>query len=70
MKKLLVAILFIQITAFIPSGQTVYICKGPESKRYHFSANCRGLSNCSTRIYEVPLEEAEGLGRTICGWED
>jgi len=48
----------------------VYICKGKSSKRYHYKKNCRGLSNCSTKIYEVTLSEAKDLGRTLCGWED
>lgn len=44
----------------------VYICEGPYSKVYHKSATCRGLSNCSTRIYKVTLEEAQKLGRRPC----
>lgn len=48
----------------------VYICKGKSSKRYHYDKYCRGLSNCSTKTYEVSLSEAKELGRTLCGWED
>lgn len=48
----------------------VYICKGKYSKRYHYDKSCRGLSNCSTNIYKVDLNEAKRLGRTLCGWED
>ncbi|WP_299436257.1 hypothetical protein [uncultured Maribacter sp.] len=48
----------------------VYICKGKGSKRYHYSKHCRGLSNCSTNVYEVTLSKAKGIGRTLCGWED
>ncbi|MDX5326878.1 MAG: hypothetical protein LPK80_11535, partial [Bacteroidota bacterium] len=48
----------------------VYICKGPQSKRYHLDQNCRGLRNCSTRVYKVSLEEAQRMKRTLCGFED
>ena len=47
----------------------VYICKGPDSKRYHYTKECRGLKNCSTKIYEVTLSEAKKLERTLCRWE-
>ncbi len=46
--------------------QTVYICKGPESKRFHSHSSCRGLSNCSTQIFSVSQTEAERIGRTAC----
>lgn len=66
-------ILFIIITLYnlqITSETKVYICKGKGSKRYHYSIHCRGLSNCSTKIYEVKLSKAKALKRTLCGWED
>lgn len=44
----------------------VYICEGPYSKVYHKSNVCRGLSNCSTKIYKVTLAEAEKMGRRPC----
>lgn len=44
----------------------VYLCEGPNSKVYHRSPDCRGLSHCSTRIYKVTLEEAQKLGRRPC----
>nr|WP_298793866.1 hypothetical protein [uncultured Allomuricauda sp.] len=48
----------------------VYICMGKGSKKYHYNKNCRGFSNCSTKIHEVTLEKAKDMGRTLCGWED
>ncbi len=48
----------------------VYICKGSNSKRYHFNKNCRGLRNCTTRLYNVSIKEAKRMGRTLCGYED
>jgi len=50
--------------------EDVYICKGPGSKRYHYSKSCRGLKSCSTKLYKVKLSEAKRLKRTLCGWED
>lgn len=44
----------------------VYICQGPYSKVYHKSNECRGLSNCSTKILKVTLEEAVKMGRRPC----
>ncbi|MDF0707967.1 hypothetical protein PY091_12125 [Muricauda sp. 81s02] len=72
-KILFASILFITLTSFttVTIFETkVYICKGKSSKRYHYNKRCRGLSNCSTKIYEVTLVEAKDLGRTLCGWED
>jgi hypothetical protein len=46
---------------------TVYVCKGPSSKKYHITRDCSGLRNCSTNIYKVSLKEAtEDLNRTRC----
>ncbi|TMM55834.1 hypothetical protein FEE95_14365 [Maribacter algarum] len=44
----------------------VYICKGGYSKRYHFNPDCPGLSNCSTRIYQINIPAAERQGKTLC----
>lgn len=64
---LIVATLF--CCSFIKPESAVYICKGNYSKRYHYDKNCRGLSNCSTDIYKVTLDEAKRIGRTMCGIE-
>ena len=48
----------------------VYICKGPSSKKYHLTPECRGLSNCSTKTYKVELPKAKKMGRSLCGLED
>ena len=47
---------------------TVYICTGPQSKRFHKTPNCRGLGSCSKEIKEVSIEVARKMGRTPCGW--
>ena len=46
----------------------VYICTGPQSKRYHITQNCRGLSKCSGTIKTITLEDAQKMGRTPCGY--
>lgn len=48
----------------------VFICRGEFSSRYHFNPNCPGLSNCSTRIYQVNIPSAEREGRTLCKREE
>lgn len=47
---------------------TVYICTGPNSKRYHKHSNCKGLGKCSGEIEEVTVSKAESMGRTPCKW--
>ncbi|WP_228236842.1 hypothetical protein [Allomuricauda sp. M10] len=66
-------ILFFALMSFdvsVNSDTNVYICMGKGSKKYHYRKNCRGLSNCSTKINEVTLAKAKEMGRTLCGWED
>lgn len=46
----------------------VYICTGPQSKRYHRTSSCRGLNSCSGDIKAVTLSYAKSIGRTPCGW--
>ena len=48
--------------------QTVYICTGPQSKRFHKTSHCRGLNSCSGDILAVSLSKAKSLGRTPCKW--
>lgn len=70
---LLLPVLLLVLTSFqvsVNSDTKVYICMGKGSKKYHYRKNCRGLSNCSTKINEVTLEKAKDMGRTLCGWED
>ncbi len=76
--KLFIILLFFSSASFIEPDKFisiednyVYISKGPDSKRYHYKQNCRGLTNCSTPIYKVTLKEAKDkYKRTLCGFED
>ena len=45
---------------------TVYVCTGGSSKRYHKYRSCFGLNNCGGQIKEVSLQEAKRIGRTPC----
>ena len=48
------------------SDVKVYVCKGPNAKRYHKTPNCRGLKKCSVVIKKVSRTEAIDMGRTPC----
>lgn len=37
------------------AGDNVYVCTGPHARRYHKSASCEGLRNCSCEIKQVTL---------------
>ena len=54
--------------ANLQGENTVYICTGPNSKRYHSHSDCRGLGKCSGEIKEVSISKAESMGRTPCKW--
>lgn len=51
-------------------ADTVYLCGSGKGKKYHLTANCRGLSNCSYKAVKTTLEKAMQEGKTLCGWED
>lgn len=70
---LLLPFLFLMFSGFIlpvKNDATVFVCMGKSSKKYHYRKNCRGLSNCSTKIDAITLAKAKEMGRTLCGWED
>ncbi|NII29684.1 hypothetical protein HB364_31695 [Pseudoflavitalea sp. X16] len=39
-------------------NKDVYVCKDPGYKHYYKEKSCRGLDNCSTRIYQVTVKYA------------
>lgn len=49
---------------------TVYICDGGKGKKYHYTADCRGLNNCRHKVVKTTLDTAKSQGKTLCGWED
>ena len=69
MKKLmLITLCAAAAQSFAAGTANVYICTGPQSKRYHIRSDCRGLENCSKEIKCVTVAYAESIGRTPCGW--
>lgn len=69
-KHALSLLLTLTFFSFAKPTTNVFICKGKSSTKYHYIKACRGLSNCSTKTYEVTLTKAKEMGRTLCGWED
>lgn len=62
MKAILLSLMFLACT----TSDGVYICTGPQSRRYHKSASCKGLRNCSREIKKVSLEQAKSMHKTPC----
>lgn len=48
--------------------EIVYICTGPNSKRYHKSSHCRGFKHCSGSIQAITVSKAQAINRTPCKW--
>lgn len=71
MKQILLIFLMIILNwqGSIPKNSDVFLCNSSGGKKYHYSKNCRGLSNCKAEIIKVSLEKAQNLGKGLCGWE-
>ncbi len=69
-KKLLPLTLFFIICSFTYTDTLVYLCRGKNSKRYHFDRKCKGLAKCTSKIDTVTIKFAQNIGRTLCGYED
>lgn len=70
MIKILLLSLALLFTPFDTSKSEVYICVSKGAKKYHYDKSCKGLSNCNHTIKKVSLSEAQGIGLSLCGWED
>lgn len=68
MKVLLLAYFF-SGTLNYTDDPIVYICNNNNPKKYHYKADCRGLSNCQARIVKMTLKSAASSGKTLCEWE-
>ena len=44
----------------------VYVCTGPNSRRYHQDEDCKGLRNCSREVVVLAEDEAIESGKTPC----
>lgn len=49
----------------IKTETAVYICTGPQSKRYHKTKDCMGLGSCSKEVRTISLSDAK-KSRTPC----
>lgn len=49
---------------YIPEG--VYVCTGSYARKYHYSAECNGLNNCSGNIEMITKDEAIQLAKIAC----
>ncbi|GIQ57095.1 hypothetical protein ACHRVW_11375 [Flavobacterium collinsii] len=63
-------LLFIFLTSFHSFEAKVFICGPTGAKKYHYNENCRGLSSCRNEVTKVSVKHAQGLGLSLCGWED
>lgn len=68
--KYILLLLFIVSTSFRAPEKNVYICGPTGAKKYHYDESCRGLRSCSHETVKTSLKKAQGLGLTLCGWED
>ena len=55
----------VEISTVQPSD-TVFICTGSASKRFHATDSCSGVSNCTKEVRGVTRAEAEAKKRTFC----
>ncbi|RFM26556.1 hypothetical protein [Deminuibacter soli] len=69
MKTLLFVLLLLSNIKCGNTTTTVYVCDSTGAIRYHYKANCRGLSNCQHRIVQTTLESAQKSNKTLCKWE-
>lgn len=68
--KTLSLFLFLLTSPVCKEPSTVYICNSGKTLRYHYTAKCRGLSNCNYKIVKTTLEKAQKDKKTLCKWEE
>lgn len=66
MGKILMFILMLWFGSILSFSQTVYICSGSGSMKYHTKSNCRGLSACTGEIISITEQQALRDNRTLC----
>ena len=50
----------------VSDSDTVYICTGKASKRFHSSDSCEGIMQCTKKIMAMTRADAEKRHRTFC----
>ena len=63
MKKVVSFVLFCLL---VSCSDTVYICTGSYSRRYHKTEYCKGLKKCGGVTVGITKDEARSLNRTPC----
>lgn len=63
MKHIVIAAILL---LFISCSDSVYICTGGYSRRYHKTEYCKGLRNCGGAIIKISREEADSSFRSPC----
>jgi hypothetical protein len=56
-------------TLALIGAKPVYICNNKHTKKYHYSATCKGLSNCKYKLLKSTEAVARNQGMSLCGWE-
>ena len=64
MKKSLVVLSSLMLLT--ACSDSVYICNGYYSRRYHDTSSCKGLRSCGGIIEKVGKEKADSMFRTPC----
>ncbi len=70
MKKIVLLAVLAAITSSFSYDTDVYLCNSKNGKKYHFTKDCRGLSNCKAEVIKVTLTDAKKQGKELCGFED
>ncbi|MCR8560388.1 hypothetical protein KXD93_22230 [Mucilaginibacter sp. BJC16-A38] len=67
--KILLTVIFLLFEGHFINPKMVYYCGNKKTGKYHYRANCRGLSNCTYRIVKTTEDEAKKNGKTLCRFE-
>lgn len=58
--------LFYAIFTLCTYGQTVYVCSGSSTSKYHIDKNCRGLKSCGSPVKSTTVAIMTKQGRGAC----
>lgn len=62
----IVLCLFLFICALQSHGQSVYVCSGSSTSKYHIDRNCRGLKSCGSPVKETTIALMAKQRRGAC----
>lgn len=58
--------LFLFVCGLYSYGQTVYVCSGSSTSKYHIDKNCRGLKSCGSPVKSTTIAAMTKQGRSAC----